>query len=93
MSDKGAAMGMGAGIIAFANEFLANGQVNFRIAIATPLAGLFLHGIGEVSDPVATGLGVAMLITVMVVPVAQGSQTPIATLANLFSSKPVTATA
>lgn len=94
MSDTtGAALTLAAGSVVFANEWIqtpgggAGSGINWRIVVATPLATLFMWGIGKVSSPISTGLGVALFITAMVTPINGSS--PAQTLAGLTKGNQV----
>lgn len=87
MNDStGAILAMSGGGIAFANEWLSGGKINWRIAVATPLLGLFVFGVGKISAPLAAGLGGAVLATVLVTPF--NGISPAQSLANITKKGP-----
>jgi hypothetical protein len=57
-----------AGTLTFANEWLQTREVNWRIPVATVLAGAATAGIGQVSPGGAVSLGVMALIVAAVTP-------------------------
>lgn len=82
----GAILSATAGSIAFANEWVSAGKVNFRIAVATPLLALFMYGVGKISAPLAAGLGGAVLVTVLVTPF--NGQSPLQSVINITGTGP-----
>jgi hypothetical protein len=84
--NTGAALALVGGAITFSNEWLSGNVVNWRILVATPLAAGFLFGVGEISEPIATGLGIAILATCLFTPFASGSS-PVNTL-NAIAGSP-----
>jgi len=85
MADNtGAAIGLTAGAIAFTNDWYVSGQIPWRIAVATPIAGAFLYGAGKISPPAATGLGLAILITVIMTPFS--GQSPMQSVIKITGS-------
>lgn len=59
---------MFAGTVSFGNEWLQTGKPNFRIPVATLVAGLFLNGVERLYPKAGTGLAVIVLITVLATP-------------------------
>lgn len=57
-----------AGTVSFGNEWLQTGKPNFRIPVATLVAGLFLNGVERLYPRAGTGLAVIVLITVLATP-------------------------
>jgi hypothetical protein len=57
-----------AGTVSFGNEWIQTGKPNFRIPVATLVAGLFLNGVERIYPKAGTGLAVIVLITVLVTP-------------------------
>jgi hypothetical protein len=84
--NTGAALSMSAGAIVFTNEWVSANDINWRVAVATPLLGLFMYGVGKLSPPLAAGLGGAVLATVLVTPF--NGTSPVKTLSNWSGSKP-----
>lgn len=81
MNDNtGAILALSTGGIVFANEWVSTSNINWRVAVATPLAALFMYGVGKISAPLAAGLGGAMLVTGLVTPLNGSS--PLGTLSK-----------
>lgn len=59
---------MFAGTVSFGNEWLQTGKPNFRIPVATLVAGVFLNGVERLYPKAGTGLAVIVLITVLATP-------------------------
>lgn len=57
-----------AGTVSFGNEWLQTGKPNFRIPVATLVAGVFLNGVERLYPKAGTGLAVIVLITVLATP-------------------------
>ena len=57
-----------AGTVSFGNEWIQTGKPNFRIPVATLVAGLFLNGVERLYPKAGTGLAVIVLITVLATP-------------------------
>lgn len=57
-----------AGTVSFGNEWLQTGKPNFRIPVATLVAGVFLSGVERIYPKAGTGLAIIVLITVLATP-------------------------
>lgn len=57
-----------AGTVSFGNEWLQTGSPNWRIPVATLVAGVFLNGVERIYPKAGVGLSVIVLITVLATP-------------------------
>lgn len=57
-----------AGTISFGNEWIQTGKPNWRIPVATLVAGVFLNGVERIQPKAGVGLAVIVLITVLATP-------------------------
>jgi hypothetical protein len=74
-----------AGTITFANEWYQTGKVNWKVPIATLLAGAAVSGFSKIDPKAGTGLSIMVLIAA--VTMKFGGKSVIDTLAEIFSKQ------
>lgn len=75
-----------AGTITFANDWYQTKQVNWKIPLATILAGVVFDGLAHVNDHAASGLAVIVMIGALTTKF--GGKSVADTVAETFSNKP-----
>jgi|SRR5215471_665799 len=75
-----------AGTATFANEWYQTHKVNWRVPIATLLAGAVIDGLNKVDDKAAIGLSIMVLIAALATKF--GGKSVIDTLVELWAVNP-----
>jgi glucokinase len=86
MANTATVIVLSAGTITFANDWYQTHHVNWKIPLATILAGLVLDGIAHVNDHAATGLAVIVMIGALTTKF--GGKSVADTLAETFGKQP-----
>jgi hypothetical protein len=76
-----------AGTLTFGNEWLQTREVNWRIPVATVLAGAAAAAVGQVSPSGAASLGVMALIVAAVTPL--NGRSPVQEFSAVINESPV----
>jgi hypothetical protein len=74
-----------AGTLTFSNEWLQTRELNWRIPVATVLAGAAVAGIGRVSPGGASSMGVMALIVAAVTPL--NGKSPIQEIGSVVNAR------
>jgi hypothetical protein len=75
-----------AGTMTFGNEWLQTHEINWRIPVATALAGVAVAGVGRVSPGAALSIGVMALIVAAATPL--NGKSPIQELTTVVNGSP-----
>jgi hypothetical protein len=88
--DTGMKIVLLAGTLTFANEWLQTKEINWRVPVATVLAGAAVAGVGRISPGGATSLGLMALLVAAVTPL--NGKSPIQEIGSVVNGSGTTKT-
>lgn len=69
MSDStGAGLVLTGSALAAFNEWMQTNQIPWKIVATAGLASLFVYGVSKISNPIGTGIGIAIFATATLTP-------------------------